>query len=1427
MQPLNTVLNISNLSYQALNDDKLQKHSLLFSYLFATNPVFRKLSESKQLSYILKYRIALHKQLETLSKKSHNNKLHAKLIANDPSFLENLSNEDSNVDDILFIVFHEVLKTKYKTIIYKDEAFIFPNAFDDNDTFLILYLNDSGYHPVAIDNEFIFSSDNQNIILMKLFTTNTDDNNDNNDNDDIDDIDDSDDEKMENITNEQNTFDETINPIQNNDEQRIILLDENNISIYDLDDYVSFFDTNISINFTDEEFDIECVKLFNDDIVPTNSQFSTIMNQGISHNLFYNHDYLINIELQFNSVNEENMLNSESFLKKRTAFKSKFSWKPFFDPPYIQTTSYPSLIISDTSAVVLNDMTNNYLDAETECKNDMTIENLKKIASTHKIQLKGSKKNICRQLTSYNFILDHMISAYKSKYSNDQLRSIANEYNISTHNIKSTNDLIAVLIDNNALSNFCDTSALTLDDYYTIAKKHNLKSFDNLENACLVYSHYNLLEDSMKTNNPISVCHEDIQQFTTDVDEIHFPHNQNYIKILPEDDLYATGIFIKNDPTSDKIHRFNIDEYVIAIKKISKFPINCNIYYHFNDTNSIKQEKGSILSREDELYKIKTKKRTFFYNLNDLSNNDCFIFTLFHDEYHFNKFHLFTLNIHIISEKLTLEQIRSIISVKPREYNFMYNQSVHNELSTIDSFLFNFNTSFFKSHNSVLSILKKQVSPIVFSENKNTTYISKYKPSSFALFKSLDDEYDFNSVDDLERIKHIHYNLDEQDYIWKYIEPKLITFKKQYDIIIEDYILEKYQHDVGDFNYETRFSSFEELVDFKNKFLEYLKEIKHKNVNQIYNNLKNTLINFSSIVNEIIKRNFRATVFKSLVHDKQLFVTSKQYDFSHKTKTHHGDNYQEDILKHTNDNILFVSPLQNPSVQTETKDLLDLIWDILGIKHNARVKRYLHSKLNTYLAFMIKLLLRSHAAKQNKDANTFRLSDVFRNHSDKQEQWMNYSKITFFCAYTCILINTNHIYINKQNVNYQQTISYLGYPNPEEFKTNTNKKTLSHYLSSVMVFYFAQTNSNFKTVANYSKMIEQIVKLILSYEPELVTLINNNYQHRMKLEQCVSNTYSVNFNPQQSSEIRTYVKNNINETNVSKAFKLTKYMKNNQYELIDSTKLLRKLYIRSVNKYNIKFNFPRNVSFIDTNTYTSEVQQSTEDQPSNSVMGVEIQDLILKMTEHYKLDFKDFISTFISSSNTENVKKYYFILNNSKLIIEIRNELIRNLDSELNTVNTISEKLSKVITRNTYDVTRNVYNFLLSILEIFKIVFKTTEPFTFIDSFNEPNDSKMYEKLILLLQKHINFMISFVKQQTISFAELSLKKNEYRNEDQLNELNKYSGVGDEEIYLIKSLQKLGISIDISQKPQDSSTTHEEHIGESFKNVPSSDDDIEE
>ena len=83
-------------------------------------------------------------------------------------------------------------------------------------------------------------------------------------------------------------------------------------------------------------------------------------------------------------------------------------------------------------------------------------------------------------------------------------------------------------------------------------------------------------------------------------------------------------------------------------------------------------------------------------------------------------------------------------------------------------------------------------------------------------------------------------------------------------------------------------------------------------------------------------------------------------------------------------------------------------------------------------------------------------------------------------------------------------------------------------------------------------------------------------------------------------------------------------------------------------------------------------------------------------------------------------------------------------------------------------------------------------------------------------------MTSFVKYQNISFEDLSIKKNEFRDEEQLNDRTKYSNVSDEEVYLIKSLQKLGITIDISQNTQPPADE-----GSTFTNVRSTDDDLEE
>lgn len=1414
MQRLDTVLNISNITFQPLPDIELQKHSLLFSYLYSINSSFRELSERKQLSYLEKYRIALHKQLVTLSKKS-SSKIYSKLLATDPLLLDNITDMQTNIDDILFIVFHEVLKTKYKSIIFKEDTFIFPEEYEETDQFIIYFLEDSIYHPVAIDGTFILTQDDENIRLIKLFSSQSDSDDDADDNGDA--REDSDDELN---SDEQNTFDETINTPDTSEQlENIILVDENNVTIYDLDDRATFIDKTINIDFSNEDFEIECVKLLNDDnSYRSLGMYSTILSSWLSdqNQSLYDHDYLMNIDLEFNSVDGENMLNAQSFLKNRSSFKSKFPWKPYNESPYIQKTQYPSLITSDTNTIVINEINNNYIDSQKDCENNISIDNLKSIAAKHNVSLKGSKKQYCKDLKSFNFILDHMISSYKNKYSLDELLSIAEENNISTTKSKSKNKLIELLIDNNALSPFCDSNTLSVDDYYEISKKHNLPHFDSLYDACQYYSHYNLLESSIQSKKSILFCHEDIQQLTTEVDEIQIPHTQNYVKILADDQLYSSGLFIKNDSTSNEIMHFNIDKYLSTFTNMSQFPIKCSIYYHFNDKNT-KLENGTILSSESQLLTVKTKRKTFIYNLNDLSNNDCFIYTLLHDEYHFNKFDLFKLNIHIISQQLTTEQVRSIISVKPREYHFLHGISIQNELSIINRHLKNFNSSFFHIHHNLLSLLKEQISPIVIGDTRDTVYMSNNPPSLMPVFKSLDEEYDFNSIDDLDRIIRIRNHFNEQEYIWKYIESKFETWKKKYGDIVDAYILDTNQPSVSDLTYRTTFSSFEELVSFKARYLEYAKYKKHTSLSKTYKNLQNILTNLSSIISNNNQRVELTKVFDLLVHDKQIYATSKTADFSKKSSTHKGDIYQEDVLKHSNDNMSFVAPLP-VSAKQGTGALLDVIWDLIGVKTDKKVIRYLQSKLNTYLAFMIKLLIRSHAAKLNKETTNITLSDIFKNNVEKEQLWLNYSKITIFCAYICILINTNHVYIQKKNLNYQDSICYLGYPNPEPTK-NSNKKTLSHYLSSVMVFYFGQTNSNFQTIHKYAAKIDTIVKLILSYEPELSTLIDTNYQHRKTLEKPLSDDYTVDFKPQQSSEIRTFVKNNILDTNVSKTYKLTQYANNNQNELIDSTKLIRKLYNRTINHYTVRIKFPRNVTIVEKNVNpesTSNVSLS-EDDLTDGQMGVQIQELIQKMTNHFKLDFDEFIKTFITTSDIIR-KKYDSILTNAKLLVDVR----KIISSDSITVNTIHRDLATIVTKNTYNGTLNIHKFLTSIVKIFEIVFSTTEPFTFIEYNSDYDTSTMYEKLITLVQKHIHEMTSFVKYQNISFDDLSIKKNEFRDEEQLNDRTKYSNVSDEEVYLIKSLQKLGITIDISQNTQPPADE-----GSTFTNVQSTDDDLEE
>jgi hypothetical protein len=241
-----------------------------------------------------------------------------------------------------------------------------------------------------------------------------------------------------------------------------------------------------------------------------------------------------------------------------------------------------------------------------------------------------------------------------------------------------------------------------------------------------------------------------------------------------------------------------------------------------------------------------------------------------------------------------------------------------------------------------------------------------------------------------------------------------------------------------------------------------------------------------------------------------------------------------------------------------------------------------------------------------------------------------------------------------------------------------------------------------------------------------------------------------------------------------------------------------------------------------------EILDDSSSSEKNSI-ELRIQEYILNMTKHFKLDFNDFINTFIKSSSIVKTK-YFSTVSNSKLIIGIINIILSDsyfTSAQIDDSNSI-EQLSKIITKNTYDMNRNIFQYLSSIIDIFKIVFDTTEPFTFIDYNQDHNTAQLYDKVLHIIQEHIDSMILFVKHQTTSFTELSIKKNEYRNEEKQNEMNKYNNLSDEDTMIVKSLQKLGISIDISQNlgkvPQDDINVD---IDESFRNVRSSDDNVEE
>jgi hypothetical protein len=1364
MTELKTDVNIENMSYFVFDLENYDNNELLFSYLYITNDGFRKASARKQLPFLKKYRTMLGKQITKLFEKNSTFSNHLKSI--NKNFDDLLSDGSSNVDSGLLYIFENVLKSKYTPIIYENESFILPESIIKTTQYIFLHKQDNIYYPVNVDSKYIFTAEDDVIDIISLYEKPTL-------------------VEIDVVEEPDDVFEDNVNVI--NDTIDILIVDESEVNIFDLDEETLVYNHELEDVIPEDEYDIYINNLFDkkQTIVP---KFTDMLKHRKRNATDLQTMFFKSVELVRKI--DENEEEVSEYLQLMSQFKSKYVWKPFINSPYLENEETANIITNDDNVMVRSYIGNENEENSDEytCIKDLSMSHITSIANKHNIKTPSNKQKLCKTLVAHNFLLDHMILKYNNNYSVEELLSIADSHSppidLTTKNKKK---IISILIEHDALPHFCENNLLTIEDFETIADKHNLPVYENLYYACQKYSNFNLLVDS-DSKKSLGICREDVEMLTFDVDDVSIPHEFEFSRVLGNDKVYSTGLFFRNDLMSSKILSFDIDNYIEVLKNVDGYlPTKCTLKYYKDIKPTEKNTRGKIIEFNDGVLKIKLKDESIcYYNLVNISNNNCFVYTKQHESYQFNKDDILKKNVDIVSRKLTHQDQMSLIQMTLEEYNFFFNPTVNNSITEINNFLSKFGANLLNMDKNTHTMLNNILNPIVIEEPMIVGYVQTEPKTNYSFYDKLENRNNSMFVNDLDRHIALVNRNDEAKFIFEFNSKKIDNRIEK----IGDISSTRPSKYTGVFNSKNNFKSFEDLVAYKAVVEKYMVFKKEDNLYRTAKTLKHFIKHKKDLLAQYSVRSTYATAFSSLIHDRQLYVSGKTFiHVPHDSDIYEGDEITE-IFMRSDGSGAFVAEIF-AGQEDINNDILSILWKIFGLETHASgiPYKFISKKLPTYMSLMGKLLIRSHVAKY-PDQKT--LKDVFGQDSIKESLWISSSKMTIYCAFITILVQTRVVGIDTKNPSYKKAFTTDGYP-----ITNTNNVSpvsFTNYLAFLVVSYFGKTNPYFENENAFQKKIQTIIKLVLTYEPEIADVLR--VIKDKPVSQSRSNSNEINFKPTTDSYIREYLSKGLSNSNVSPGYALTTYTSSNQYSMMDKSALIQIKKPSKAIDIISHIELSSNIRFLDE--IKPKLEPGHESNKSN-----ELDDSIFEMTNnfttYFKIDLQEFIQIFILASDEKidpnNFTRY---INSNPILVRIKGYIVDSLVHKTRRFENVVERLSEFVMTDSHTPLVNVFKMFESIKNTINILFDTEEPFTFIDYNTDPDYEVLFQFIVSTIQSHINDIVIFVKKQLVSFDDLVLKKSEFRDDARLKENLKYDAFEPEDISIIKALQQIGFDVDVRQ-----------------------------
>lgn len=1330
MNILNNDYGIDSLLTIEYDTDEFKNDTLLFSILYLTSNNFR--GSKKQNIYIQKYKKQLFDALETILEKS--TKLSKNIISFNKDIVKDFKNEETNVEtnikNVIYI-FENVLTEKYNIIIFENGV-AQPFALNSSYPIILVENTDNVFKPIVSKSQFVFKNSSSIIKIIQL----------NN--------------KKENTSNT-SVYSETTNILQDD----IFIIEEDDIFFEELESSttVSYNNQNY-VEFVSEEDSLmylqNLTNIINDEFAVEN-MFHILQNIYTKKNNVYFDKHLIHsVDLL-----KYEFINQYEYLEKFEKYKKLFPHKAYIESIYSQEeNSGKNKIIKDSNTIINPISINEEVIVSSNqysCLDEFTLGQLHDISKYHDLQIINTKSKLCKYLSSVNLLQDEISQELKDSLSSQDIKDHISKYELKENSSK--NVVIKHIITNHLYdSDILDVNSELVQN---INKKYNLSLPDDSNFETLTkFNFLNLYNDIINKDLYSELLDEHDNVFiNTEPIEYESP-NIISDKILAEDNFFSNGFVLLNDIHSkEQLNVFNLDEYIANLRNIEDFlPVKCKIYYFnkykSNSQNSVGEIKGIINNSYLEIQC--NDNNTILYNLLNIKDNYFFVYSDIHDNYHYDKTNIID-NVFISSTKLSIEEIKQIVLLSFDEYIFNFPPSSKMSISDINQYLKNaFNISiddlllsqYKKIEEFILIDSKKSDDEEIYKFNDN---IIPYTPKSFIQF-----EYNIGTFDsDVNRLIYLNNNF------WKIINNNL---KER---TLNEEIPSTNQININEINvaYKEKFTSFEELKTFKEKYNEFLENETNKSLIKRIDELKEFIDNedvFSKQQNSLVKeyddfqKSVSTKVFLEPYHVIK-HIDSKKYEGMVEIKDYISQN-------------TFVSTLDNPAPSKEDDSLLGNLIKLIGIELSDAEKKFIQKQSSeNFIPLLVKLKNKT-SLKKNPN------KPVFEN-KEEEQKWLNSTLILTLCGFI-LLITQLKMNVVKLFAACKSKFSLYGFPLEEE---NNTEQGLLKYIACVVYTTFGKKHKNFSSPQFIQNQIEGIVEMIFNKNPELKQKFKKLSISTTKIDKL---NYSSNFKPLIESSTIKHVNNKLQTGAINKNFSVTIINEHNKNELFDLRKLFQIKKPKKQIKPEISPEKQKHIQFLELTENTENTDKSI---PKNIID--EISMLVSEFEQYYNLDLDQFKELFIISQEAT-IDKFAKDLSFNDSLMKI--QFIPYFEDKK-----VQSILTKYTTKNTNNRLLNVYNMFKNITLMIKELFNTENVYTFID--NELNQQKKnaFNDILNIVQEKITTINKKYETSKINKETLENVANILKEKKKQEKLTKYKNMEEDQAFIVSQLeQMIGIEINI-------------------------------